>query len=104
MNKQVKRKMNEKANKEFKGGCCNWEDYSIDEYEPNKSKVTPLPEHKVETNVGELIYYLEEMYSMDMLDDTETDIYERYTYGEKINKSEWLYVYKQLYKLQFEKF
>ena len=33
MNKQVKRKMNEKANNEFKGGCLNWEDYSIDEYE-----------------------------------------------------------------------
>lgn len=53
---------------------------------------------------SELTWYLEDAYQMDLLDDIETDIYERYTYGSTITKSEWIYVAKGYKQLQNEVF
>ena len=53
----------------------------------SKSKKTNLPSHKVETTKEDVIYYLEEMYQMDMLNDKETDIYERYQWWQSKSNS-----------------
>lgn len=52
---------------------------------------------KMTVTIADLVYYLEEMYGYDELDDIETDIYERYTFGANITKEEWKYVLKQAY-------
>ena len=63
-----------------------------------------IQEHKPQTNLSELLFYLEEMYSMDMLSEKGTDIYERYKFGYQMTKSEYTYIYKQIDKWFFMKF
>lgn len=60
--------------------------------------------HRKESNITELVYYLEELYQMDGLDETEKDIYERYQWGMDIEPSEWLYVYRNAHDLNYEQF
>ena len=59
---------------------------------------------KNQTNLSELLFYLEEMYVMDMLTDKETDIYERYKFGHQMNSSERSYVYSCMQEYYNEAF
>lgn len=63
-----------------------------------------IQEHKRQTNLSELLFYMEEMYSMDMLSEKGTDIYERYKFGHQMTISERSYIYSQIEKWFFEKF
>lgn len=60
--------------------------------------------HRKESNITELVFYLEELYKMDGLDSTEKEIYERYQWGMKVEPSEWLYVYRNAHDLNYEQF
>lgn len=51
---------------------------------------------KTLTNKSQLVWYLEECYAMDELDDIEWDIYDKHTYGVHITDREWIYVYRQM--------
>jgi len=63
-----------------------------------------VQEHKPHTNLSELLFYMEEMYSMDMLTDKETDIYERYKFGYQMTSSERSYVYSCMQEYYNEAF
>lgn len=57
-----------------------------------------------DTNLSEIIYYLEEMYEMGLLNDIEIDIYEHYLHNGVINTSEYLYMNNRMEKWQNKNF
>jgi len=78
----------------------DWEDT----HEKDDSRHNGYIAHKANTNMNELVYYLEEMYQLELLDEIETDIYERYMWGDRITSSDRMYVYEKAYEYFFEKF
>ena len=63
-----------------------------------------MENHKYQFNLTELLFYMEEMYSMDMLSEKGTYIYERYKMTNKISSKECAYIHKQVEEWFFEKF
>ena len=60
--------------------------------------------HKKQTHISELVFYLEEMYQMEMLDEKEESIYLSHRSDMKVSKSDWKYVLKRMYNYTYEKF
>lgn len=63
-----------------------------------------LAEHKIKTNISEILYYLEEMYQMDLLSEEEMDIYEKYKYSGKMSKNDAKEVLISIKQYFFEEF
>lgn len=63
-----------------------------------------LAEHKIKTNISEILYYLEEMYQMDLLSEEEMDIYEKYKYTGKMTKNDAKEVLISIKQYFFEEF
>ena len=63
-----------------------------------------MENRKYQFNLTELLFYMEEMYSMDMLSEKGTYIYERYKMTNKISNADCTYIHKQIEKWHFEKF
>lgn len=63
-----------------------------------------LAEHKIKTNISEIVYYLEEMYQMDLLSEEEMDIYENYKYSGKMTKNDAKEVLISIKQYFFEEF
>ena len=60
--------------------------------------------HKKATHISELVFYLEEMYQMDMLDEKEESIYVSHRSDMKVSKLDWKYVLKRMNSYTYEKF
>lgn len=48
------------------------------------------------TNKANLIWYLEELEENDELSERELEIFDKYTYGDKVTSREWVFIYKKM--------
>lgn len=63
-----------------------------------------LNQHKSKANKSEVLYYLEEMYGMDLLSDEEIIAYERYMWEGKMSKKHYNLIRNNMKKEFFNKF
>lgn len=63
-----------------------------------------LEGHRSETNLSEFLFYLEEMYDMELLTEEEMTAYERYKWSGKMSKKHYKMIKNNINHYFFEKF